>query len=76
MNGNKITVSNTLKEYEEMLGDFGFFRSHRSYLINMLQIERFEKAEGGYIVLNKGNKLPVSSRKREQLLGLFERIGE
>jgi hypothetical protein len=40
----------------------------------MFQIERFEKAEGGFIVLNNGNKLPVSSRKREQLFELFERI--
>jgi two-component system LytT family response regulator len=74
-NGKEITVSNTLKEYEEMLGDHGFFRSHRSYLINMFRIERFEKAEGGFIVLNNDNKLPVSSRRREQLLELFERIG-
>jgi len=72
--GKQITVSNTLKEYEEMLYDFGFFRAHRSFLINILQIERFEKAEGGYIVLNNGAKLPVSSRRREQLMKLFDRI--
>jgi len=74
-NGNKIVMSTTLKEYEEMLGEYGFYRVHRSYLINMIHIERFEKTEGGYIVLSNGNKVPVSSRKREYLLELFDRIG-
>jgi two-component system LytT family response regulator len=75
-NGNEIIMSTTLKEYEDMLGEYGFFRIHRSYLINMIYIERFEKAEGGFIVLDNGNKLPVSSRRREQLLELFERISD
>lgn len=75
LNGTKITVSITLKEYDEMLSEYGFFRAHQSFLINLVHIERFDKSGGGYIVLTNENKVPVASRKKEQLLELIERIG-
>jgi len=74
LSNKKILVSNTLKEYDEMLGEYGFFRVHKSFLINLGHIERFEKSEGGYIVLSNESKVPVASRKREQLLDLFDRM--
>jgi two-component system LytT family response regulator len=76
LNKKKILVSTTLKEYEEMLGEYGFFRAHRSYLVNLGYIETFEKAEGGAIILIDNMKVPVSSRKKEQLLELLERISQ
>jgi two-component system LytT family response regulator len=76
LDGSTILVSNTLKEYDEMLSEYGFFRSHKSYLINLLHIGRFEKAEGGSIVLANNIKLPVASRKKEQLLDMLHRITE
>jgi two-component system LytT family response regulator len=76
VNANKILVSNTLKEYDEMLGEFGFFRVHKSFLINLSHIIRFEKAEGGSVVLTNNNVVPVASRKREQMLELLDRISE
>lgn len=72
--GSKIMTSRTLKEYEELLGESGFFRVHKSYLINVSCITRFEKAEGGSVVLNHTVRVPVSSRKREQLLEMLDRI--
>jgi len=76
LNKKKILVSNTLKDYAEMLRDFGFYRVHKSYLINMSYIERFEKGEGGYVVLTDEHKVPVASRKREELLEMFERLAK
>lgn len=73
--GGSVIVSETLKHYHEMLGDMGFYRLHKSYLINLEYIQRFEKAEGGYVILEGGAKVPVASRKREDLLELFDRIG-
>ncbi|MCB2220989.1 MAG: LytTR family DNA-binding domain-containing protein [Bacteroidetes bacterium] len=72
--GENVIVSNTLKHYHEMLGDFGFYRVHKSYLINLEHIHRFEKAEGGYVILEGDAKVPVASRKREELLELFEKL--
>ncbi len=76
LGGKTILVSNILKEYDEMLNDSGFYRVHKSYLINMRQIIRFEKGEGGYVVLDDESKIPVASRKREELLEMFNRLAE
>ena len=70
----KIVVSKVLKEYDELLSGYGFFRVHRSHLVNLQHIKRFEKQEGGYVVMTNNKKIPVSSRSRERLLDLFEEI--
>lgn len=74
--GEKVLVSNTLKHYQEMLLDFGFYRVHKSYLINLAHIHRFEKTEGGYVILAGDAKVPVASRKREELMEMFQRLAE
>ena len=76
IDSSKIIMSNTLKEYEEMLGDYGFFRVHKSFLVNLAHIVRFEKAEGGNLILTNRLTVPVSFRKRELLLEMLDRIGE
>jgi len=74
--GDKIMVSKTLKDYEELLADCGFYRVHKSNLINLLHIKRFERQDGGYIVLTNNLRIPVSSRKRDHLLELIEKLAE
>ena len=69
-----ILVSRTLREFDDMFSESGFYRIHKSYLVNMVQARRFEKQEGGYIVLKNGSKIPVASRKREELLELLEKL--
>jgi two-component system LytT family response regulator len=70
-----ILASRPLGDYEEMLADFGFFRLHRSFAINLSHIKRFEKQEGGYVILTGDHKIPVASRKREVLLNLLDELG-
>ena len=70
--GKKIMVSATLKEYEDILAESGFFRLHKSFLVNLRYISRFEKAEGGSVVLEGEVKIPVASRKRDELIQLLE----
>jgi two-component system, LytTR family, response regulator len=74
--GVKIMISKNLREFDDMLCDSGFYRVHKSYLINLSHIIRFDKNEGGYIILAGGEKVPVSFRKREELLELFEKLAE
>jgi two-component system LytT family response regulator len=74
--GEKIIVSKTLKDYEEMLTECSFYRVHKSYLINLVHIKRFDRQDGGYIILTNGLKIPVASRKRDEMLGLMERMTE
>ncbi len=73
-NQNDILISKHLKEYEELFVDLGFFRVHKSYLINLLHAKRFEKADGGFVVMSDESRIPVASRKREQLLEIFRRL--
>ena len=68
MGGKKIVVSKTLKDVEEMLEGYSFFRIHQSYLINLKFIQRYVKGDGGYVVMNDGTKLDVSRRKKEEFL--------
>ncbi|MBE0648969.1 MAG: response regulator transcription factor [Bacteroidales bacterium] len=74
--GEMIIVSKTLKEYEEMLTECGFFRVHKSFLINLSHIKRFDRQDGGYIVLTNDLKIPVASRKREEMMGLMEKMAK
>ena len=66
-----LLVSRHLKLYEEILQPYPFFRVHHTFLVNLHYILRFEKSEGGMLVLENGERLPVSNRKRDQLLKLL-----
>jgi len=71
---DRIVISKPLNHFDDLLSDDGFYRVHKSYLINMTHIERFEKQEGGTIVLTNDQKIPVASRKRNELLELFDKL--
>ncbi|MEP7256304.1 MAG: LytTR family DNA-binding domain-containing protein [Ferruginibacter sp.] len=64
----KITASKTLKEFEELLPEDIFFRTHHSHLINLNYIKRYIKGDGGQIELQNGNYVDVSRRKKEEFL--------
>lgn len=71
---DKIVVSKTLKDYEDILTDYNFYRAHQSHLINISHIKRYEKADGGYLVMSDDSVVPVSFRKKEKLMNLFNRM--
>jgi two-component system, LytTR family, response regulator len=64
----KIIVSSTLKEIEEILEDHSFVRVHRSYLVNLNEIEKYLKGEGGYLIMTDGSTIDVSRTKKDTLL--------
>jgi two-component system LytT family response regulator len=68
----KYLVSRTLKEYDEMLGEQNFFRIHHSYLINLNEVKKYVRGEGGYVIMNNDKSLDVSKRKKD---GFLSRIG-
>ena len=70
----KIVVSRTLKEYEELLTPFGFIRTHHSHLINVKKIVRFDKADGGTLILQNNQQVPISQRKKAAILSLLENL--
>ena len=64
----KIVASRLLKEVEEMLEEYSFFRVHHSYIVNMNEIDRFIRTDGGYLVMSDGSSVDVSRSKKELLL--------
>jgi len=71
----KIVVSKLLKDYDTLLSGSGFLRVHRSHLINLKHIKRFDKQDGGNVIMSNGSQIPVSTSGRERLLELFEELG-
>lgn len=70
----KITVAKTLKEYNGLLNDYHFYRVHQSHLINLEHVKRYEKQDGGFLVMDDDSSVPVSFRKKEDLMKLFKSL--
>jgi two-component system LytT family response regulator len=70
-NGNRILVSKTLKEFEEMLPQQNFFRCHQSHLVNLNFVSRVHQFPTPAILLANGVKIPVAVRKRAALSKLL-----
>ncbi|MBS1598817.1 MAG: response regulator transcription factor [Bacteroidetes bacterium] len=67
-NGQKIIASRTLKDIEELLEDYSFTRVHHSYLVNLNEVEKFIRGEGGYLVMSDKSVVDVSRSRKEILL--------
>ncbi|MBA2613001.1 MAG: response regulator transcription factor [Bacteroidetes bacterium] len=74
LDGQKLLISNTLKEYDIMLEPMGFFRCHQSHLINMAYFDHYLKTDGGAVVMKDKSLVALSPRKREKLFLLLENI--
>ncbi|MEM6805605.1 MAG: LytTR family DNA-binding domain-containing protein [Bacteroidota bacterium] len=64
----RILVSRTIKEYDEMLRDYNFFRIHQSHLINLAYLKNYTRGRGGYVELSDGTTLDVSARRKSEFL--------
>lgn len=73
-NGMKVFTSRNLKEYEALLANFNFFRVHHSYLINMEEIKKYVRGEGGYVIMSDDFIVDVSKRKKEAFLAQVAKI--
>ncbi|MDZ5781925.1 LytTR family transcriptional regulator DNA-binding domain-containing protein [Marinococcus luteus] len=66
----------TMNELEAKLTNFGFFRSHRSYLVNLQRVsELVSYSKNSYTLVLKGNanlKLPLSRNRLEEMKALME----
>jgi two-component system LytT family response regulator len=64
----KITVSKTLKDFEEMLPHTIFIRIHHSYIINKNHVQKYLKGEGGRVIMSNSKTLDVARRKKEEFM--------
>jgi two-component system LytT family response regulator len=68
-------VSRKLKEFEKQLQSPFFFKSHRSYLINLHHVQKYVRQEGGYIVMKNQDVVSIAKERRDELLASIKRIG-
>jgi len=72
--GKNLLVTKTLKDFEDLLADQGFYRVHQSHLLNTKYIKEFVKTDGGYLRMNDGFNVPVSVRKKAEVIKMLEEL--
>lgn len=71
LNGESILVTKLLKEFEDLLIPYRFFRVHNSHLINLNYIKKYLRADGGQVLLDNGDLIDVARRKKEEFISLI-----
>lgn len=74
VDGKHLIISKNLKEYEEMLMEYGFIRTHHSHLINFSKVIRIDKVDSGILILENGDKIPIAQRKRDQIMEMLKKM--
>jgi two-component system, LytTR family, response regulator len=69
----KLVVSRTLKEFDELLSPYGFFRTHHSYLVNLNFIDSYKGGAEDSLLLTNGDTVYLSRRRKQDFL---ERMGK
>ncbi|TXE18383.1 response regulator transcription factor [Psychroserpens burtonensis] len=72
--GRKIFVTKTLKYFADLLKPIGFLRIHQSHLVNLQYISAFIKTDGGYLMLKNGENVPVSVRKKAEVIEILDQM--
>ena len=69
--GKKIFVTKTLKYFADMLKIYDFIRVHQSHLVNLQFIKEFIKTDGGYLLMKNKKTVPVSVRKKNEVIEIL-----
>ena len=72
INKQKILASKSIKEYEEILPSYQFFRIHNSHLVNINRMLKYNKGRGGSVTMEDGTQIEVASRRRTDFLKMFQ----
>lgn len=73
-NSRPLLVSKTLKEFEELLQGYHFFRVHNSHLINLHHLKSYNKGKGGYVIMNDNSEIEVSTRRKVCFLKTLTKV--
>ncbi len=73
--GEKVYVTKTMKYFEDILSQHQFIRVHQSHLVNFNYLLEFSKRDGGFLRLKNGQEIPVSVRKKAEIMIILDKIG-
>lgn len=65
----KLVISKTLKDFEELLDENQFARIHKSYIVNLRYINEYSTIDGGIVKMSDGNQWSISRRQLDMFLG-------
>ena len=71
---SEILLSKTLGDVGELLSEYDFFRIHHSSLINLRQVKKYIRGEGGEVVMSNGRSLVVARARKSDFLNVFARL--
>lgn len=74
INGSSLLVSKSLKEYDDLLNEHQFFRVHKTFLINLMYLDRIIKRDGGFAVMRSSMEIPISMRKKTELFQVLKTL--
>lgn len=69
----KLIVTKTMKDYEDLLSQQGFYRVHQSHLINTSYIKEFIKSDEELLMIDQ-TRIPVSTRRRAEVMKMLEEL--
>lgn len=71
VDGKSILVTKLLKDFEELLAPYRFFRVHNSHVINLNYIKKYLRGAGGQVMMENGDLIDVAKRKKEEFISLL-----
>jgi two-component system LytT family response regulator len=70
--GDSILVSKVMKEYEPaLLSNGNFYRVHRSYIVNTDKVKKIVRNDGGYLVMENEQQIPISREQRDNVYAVL-----
>ncbi|MCA6362239.1 MAG: response regulator transcription factor [Bacteroidetes bacterium] len=74
-NQRPVVVTRNIGEFEQELQPYGFFRIHKSWLVNINEVVRILQTDGGFVELNNGMHIEISRRKKLEFMEFMKRGG-
>lgn len=75
LNNRKVTSSKQLGEYEELLSQHTFYRTHKSFLVNLHQVISISKTDGNTVLLQEGRQCPIAFRRIDLFMQVIQGLG-
>ena len=73
-NKTKYTDTRTLKTYVNILGNSHFFRTHKSFLLNLNHLKEYLTIDGNIAVMQSGKEIPVARSKTKEFVSLLKNL--
>lgn len=71
-NNKHLLVAKTLVEFEELLQEYSFIRTHKSHLVNLRHVSAYLKIDGGSLRLSNGDIVAISRRRKEMIISALK----